>query len=298
MSVRSRLFLLAACSAAITGSARGQSPFATEVYLYQQGGPVVSDWYTGQPFNDPAAALGSPTIDTTGDDWSFPLSARLPVVPVSGPWRPFELVSIGEGGTLILKFDHPVTNDPANPYGMDFTIFGNARLATVQAPDGYWTYGDPNLTLVGEVSFAEPGIVSVSQDGQTWFTFTNAFADTAPALGRVYDPANPDTTLGDWNHWWGRPTNPLLPLDPAIGSVYGKTVAEVAMLYGESAGGNSFDIGVFPGLDWIQYVRIYNPLGSGFTTEIDAIADVAPLPEPAATLLMAVAAAILNRRRR
>ncbi|MBN2697546.1 MAG: T9SS type A sorting domain-containing protein [Bacteroidales bacterium] len=52
------------------------------------------------------------------------------------------LVSLGAfGGYLIFRFEHPVANDPGNPFGIDFTIFGN--------PAGNWS---------------EPGIVSVMKD--------------------------------------------------------------------------------------------------------------------------------------
>ncbi len=37
------------------------------------------------------------------------------------------LVSLGAfGGYLIFKFENPVENNPDNPYGIDFTVFGNA----------------------------------------------------------------------------------------------------------------------------------------------------------------------------
>ena len=45
------------------------------------------------------------------------------------------------GGYVIFRFDEPVANDPDNPYGVDFTIFGNAS--------GDWS---------------EPGVVSVMKD--------------------------------------------------------------------------------------------------------------------------------------
>jgi hypothetical protein len=52
------------------------------------------------------------------------------------------LVSLGSfGGNIVFGFDHPVMNDPANPYGVDFVIFGNPQ------PD-----------------WAEPGIVMVMKD--------------------------------------------------------------------------------------------------------------------------------------
>ena len=52
------------------------------------------------------------------------------------------LVSLGGfGGFIVLGFDQPVLNHPENPYGVDFTIFGN--------PSNNW---------------AEPGIVMVMKD--------------------------------------------------------------------------------------------------------------------------------------
>ncbi len=37
------------------------------------------------------------------------------------------LVCLGSaGGYIVFRFDRPVVNDPANPYGVDFTLFGNS----------------------------------------------------------------------------------------------------------------------------------------------------------------------------
>lgn len=35
-------------------------------------------------------------------------------------WQSSELVIVGAGGELTVRFDHPVENDPPNPYGIDF----------------------------------------------------------------------------------------------------------------------------------------------------------------------------------
>ena len=57
------------------------------------------------------------------------------------------LVSLGGfGGYVIVGFDQPVMNDPRNPYGVDFSIGGNAFVASYK---GVWT---------------EPGAVMVSRD--------------------------------------------------------------------------------------------------------------------------------------
>ena len=48
-------------------------------------------------------------------------------------------VSLGAfGGYVVFRFEQPVENDPRNPYGIDFTIFGNPM------PD----WSEPDLSLI------------------------------------------------------------------------------------------------------------------------------------------------------
>jgi hypothetical protein len=247
------------------------SPYAVAVIDYVEGIGAGS-------YNNPACSLGRPSVDTASDPWSMP-SGTTPVVPVYQPWTTDELASVGQGGRLTVAFDHRVENDPLNPYGLDFIMFGNAQQQI--GGGSIWANGNPNDTTVSGLVSSEPGIVSVSQDGQTWYTFASGpCADSfAPTLGRVYDPNNPDTSLGEWNLWWGTATDPTVPLDPNLSAAgfAGKTVAQIASSYGRSAGGTGFDIGAL-GLSWIQYVRVENPSSSGVVPEIDALADVAALP--------------------
>jgi len=275
--------------------------FATTWIDYQPQG-MINDWLAGAPFNDPNAALGRPTAQTTGDDWSIALDTAAPVVPVYPAFRHFELTYLGEGGHLTLAFSHPVSDDLNNPYGVDFIVFGNAPQAI--GAGQMWTNGDPSQVAVGPSGDSEPGIVSVSQDGITWYSFTNdpsfmpddanfiklaaetedgPFCDGfAPTLGRVYDPDHADASLGAWNQWWAEPTNPTLPLDPALSyaALGGQSVARVAQTYGDSAGGAGYDLAKLDipadpntGLKWFQYIRIDDAPGGG-SPEIDAVADV------------------------
>ncbi|MCH8969393.1 MAG: hypothetical protein IIA66_09795 [Planctomycetes bacterium] len=249
--------------------------YASKVVEYVPGEGIGVDFIDGQPFNNPETALGRPTVDTTGDGFNIPLDESVPLVAVNSAFRSFEMVSIGIGGHLTLTFDHPVQDDPCNPYGIDFIIFGNSfHISGGGQP---WANGDPNDTVVSGALFAEPALVSVSQDGMSWFTFFDGpFADDfAPTLGRIYDPENYDPELGKWNEWWGQPTDPTQPLDPDLvpANLGGLSVADAAEYYDGSAGGTGFDLAAL-GLDWIQYVRI-EPNGSGIP-EIDAVADVAP----------------------
>ena len=56
-------------------------------------------------------------------------------------------------------------------------------------------------------------------------------------------------------------------------------MAYYAYKYGYCAGGTGFDLSDV-GLDWFQYIRIDNPVGSGMTPEVDAIAAVDPDAPP------------------
>lgn len=259
------------------------SDFATEVTAYDRGDPVPYDWIWDVPFEEPESALGRPTVDTTGDWEAGPPSAAVTVLPVYAPFRVWELVSIGEGGYVILKFDHPVVDDPRNPCGVDFIVYGNASQSV--ASGAYWLNGDPNGTVVNSASvLTEASVVSVAQfydpaqpQNTVWYTFTNGpGADMwAPTLGRIYDenaPLDPPQ-----NGWWGDPTHPLIPFNPALtpADFQGGTVAHYAQRYGYGAGGTSFDVADV-GVGWFQYVRISNPPGSGVTPELDAVADVDP----------------------
>ena len=268
-------FALPVPAEACNAYAYDPNDFAAEVIYYDEGAGADLDWITSMPFNDPYNALGRPTIDTTGDNWNMPVSEIVPLVSVYPAFRSFELVTIGNGGELIVKFNCPVADDINNPYGIDFIVFGNSQQNTGL----YWKNKDPELfEITGSSVIEEPALVSVSQDGIFWYTFdpnTSPLADTfAPTLGRVYDPNNANQSIGQWNQWWGDPTDPTLPIDPNITShdLLGLTVAEAAQLYGDSAGGTGFDLADV-GLNWMLYVKV---TGNDYVTaEIDSIADVA-----------------------
>ncbi len=268
---------LVLCFAAIgMGYEYDGNDFATEVISYMKGTGAVLDYISNKPFDDPNRALGRPTVDTTGDNWNIPVSSIVPVVGVYSAFRSFELVSIGHGGQLILKFSHPVSDDRNNPYGIDFIIFGNAQQKAGQ----YWLNGNPATFIIGlSGAITEPAVVSVSQDGNNWYRYSNGpFADSfAPTFGRIYDPNHPDANIGSWNHWWGCPTNPTVPLGPNLtpASFLNKSVAYMSQVYGQSAGGTGFDLAQ-SGMEWIQYVRIdVNSDPNMPVPEIDSVADVA-----------------------
>jgi hypothetical protein len=269
LNIKTHTGFLVAClfiSAAALANDYDQNDFASEVIEYVQGTGVINDYLANKPFNDANTALGRPTLETTGDGLYMPPGQNVPVVPVYGPFRYFELVTVGNGGRLTVKFNHPVANDNNNPYGIDFIIYGNANQTI--AGGQHWTNGNPEQTTVSSSVSAEPGIVAVSQDGNNWHYFSSGpYADGfAPTASYEWDEVN---------NVWADELDPARPIDPNLtaAGLNGRTVSQVIALYNGSAGGTGFDIGLL-GLDWIQYVRIEDKPGSSLTTEIDAIADV------------------------
>jgi len=273
-------------------------PFASRVESYTKGGGIIFDTVTLQTqgkmvfFDDPATALGRPTVDTTGDNKGIAFTTSVPVVPVYGAFRHFEIVSLGSGGRLVLDFERPVYDNPENPHGAAFIVFGNAFQNF--GGNREWLHGDPANITVGATCEADGGFVEVSHNLVDWHFVSPVYDDPnlvgyaddfAPTLGRVYDPANPDTTtLGAGNQWWGGATDPTIPVDPSItpADIENMTVAQIAERYRGSAGGTAFSISGLPlpvdpdnKMKWFRYVRI-TPSHPYVFPEVDAVADVSP----------------------
>jgi len=240
------------------------APFATEVVSYTAGSNVPAG------YDDPTSSLGSPqrAPDSFGD-----------ITPFNSPYTADQVVSIGAGGELVVRFDHQVADDSLNPYGLDLLIYGNAFLGM-----DYDT-GLADGTLV----FSEPARVAVSQDGTTWFDAA-VFGDALfPTLAYSTNPNGPFGPGGS------NPTSYTRPVDPSLtpASFAGLDINQVAALYGGGGGGAGIDLAAL-GLPWIEYVRVWQPAGDVYASEIDAFADV---PEPAVATLFGVAALALTWRR-
>lgn len=249
--------------------ARASQPWATSVVSFNAGSGGQSG------YDLPESALGSPTrISGVGTGWDAP------VTPFAAPYLPEEVVSIGQGGWLTVQFDHPVVNDPANPYGIDLLVFGNSFFV------------DPTYTGTAAGIAAEGGVIEVSADGVTWKTVTGVGADGLFPMLAYSDLTDPyATTPGEIESDFTR------PVDPSFNPI-GKGFSEIVAGYAGSGGGAGVDIGVL-GLSEISFVRVSNPAGSGTSPEIDAFADVAPIPGPTTPIFGGLSAAcVIGRRRR
>ena len=242
-----------------SGSALASS-FASQVVSYTPGSNAQPGYF------DPNQALGSPGR-TTG---SGPFDGD--VTPFNAPYAASDVVSIGAGGSLVVRFDHPVADDAANPYGVDLLVFGNSFLGL-----------DFGTGLAdGTLIFTEPGAIAVSQDGVTWFDVPGLYADGSlfPTLA-YQDPPGPFDFGGTIPTSYTRPVNPAL----TAADFAGMTTAQIAALYGGSGGGTGIDLATL-GLPWIEYVRVSQLASDAWSTEVDAFADV---PEPELATLFGVA---------
>ena len=265
--------LLAACTLSPTQAA---DPWADAVVQYVQGGAVGSDWVTSEPFTNPQTALGEPTRFA-----GTPETFGTATTPFSSAYRSYEIVSLGAGGSLTLQFDEPLVDHPLNPYGIDLLIFGNSFYSIDFGAGTATGFIDVNI---GKIEVSANGLdyveISGGADGRFptvgYLDVTDPFADTAGAV------------LSDFT----KPVNPA-----SLANVAGLNTAQIIAAYDGSGGGSGIDL-AGSGLNSISYVRISNPVGSLRTIEIDALADVRAVPEPATIGLLALATIGISAMRR
>ena len=198
------------------------------------------------------------------------------VTPFNAPYAASDVVSIGAGGSLVVRFDHPVSDDAANPYGIDLLVFGNAFLGI-----------DFGTGLAdGTLIFTEPGQHRGESGRSHLVRRRQASTPTARCSRRSRTRTRPDP----FDFGGTIPTSYTRPVNPALTAAdfAGKTTAEIAALYGGSGGGAGIDLGAL-GLPWIEYVRVFQLAGDGCVDRRSTrFADV---PEPDARALLGVAGA-------
>src|SRR6266853_1857436 len=209
-------------------------------------------------FTNPAAALGEPSRITPGTFGGA-------VDPFDPPYLAGQLVSIGAGGSLTVKFGRPVLNHPRNRFDIDFIIFGNSGFIITNAfdPNTFDWIGTPATdgSLFGNNAGASR--VSVSRDGIIFYELN-------PALAPTVDSLLPTDGSGDFH----------TPPDPSLtqADFAGLTLEGIRALYYGSAGGAGYDIssaqdaqGRAMMLPEINYVRVEILSGKA---EVDGFAAV------------------------
>jgi hypothetical protein len=310
-TMRKKLSLLA-CAVLVSGGIASwaqASPYATELVY---ASPSLSG---NSLYNDPYAVLGAPATNFNSG-WGGKTSRVKLVEPAYNVGLNGEklITTLRRDQVIVVGFDNPIENDPRNPYGIDFLVFGNAMYTgsgSVSDATNMNTYMLSGGGVFNGGGWFEEALVSVSQgpeyEGQdplewTWYSFDEGpYGDGPyPTNSYLWDAENATwtDTLSDFT----RPVNP-----DVFGALYGQTnvsAADAIAAYQGSGGGTGFDLddlyelhGVQ--LDWIQYIKVE---GTALHKEgeIDAFADVAPVPVPGAIWLLGagvIALSGLGRRR-
>ncbi len=255
---------------------------------------------TSPLYNQVSNVLGHPAmgIFTSSPTYGDSGSTINPAYPAWSGGRLLSLVGDDEEGTpgfVTITFDHDVLDDPNNPFGIDFLVFGNAFGVRDSKENVQLTTDPLTVSFTGAGAY-ENALVEVSQDGETWYAYEDGpYADSfMPTLGYLYDPVAPDPCLFNGNLFWGRAARATRPVNPAcdFSSFAGLNLVQVCQRYDGSAGGTGFDLAELPlprngnGLKWIRYVRISSVEESndegdfGYNVpEVDAVADVAPVSD-------------------
>jgi len=246
--------------------------------------------FGGAPYDSAAAVLGRPTLKFNSAFTSATDIRRAKLIEASfnvGPSGEKLMTTLPAGSQITVRMGRPVVNDPQNPFGIDFIVFGNAFYSGGSPSDAT----NLNTTILGP-AFAEEVKVSVSPNGTDWFRY-----DSGPFGDGVF-PTNSYHWNTDAAAWTDVESDPTLPVNPALASqIAGKTASFVLdNIYAGSAGGTGFDLAA-SGFSSIQYIRVEG-LEDFDGGEIDAFADVRAVPEPGAALVAGILAISLLRRRR
>ena len=193
-------------------SVRAADPWADAIVSYDAGSDAL-------PGYDQVATVLGPPERYTGELGGWPAA----VTPFNPAWCSDEILSLGTGGHITVRFDEPLTDDPAHPFGVDLLVFTNSFFADVQYPDG----------VVGGFFGESPFNVSLSADGSTFVPLPGSYSSGLfPTLGYLdaapQDPS-PGTILTDFT----RPVDPTITLDDLMGQSY----AELLARYNGSGGG-------------------------------------------------------------
>ena len=252
-----RIIIILLGLAALPGASETRATqFAAEVVSYKSGVGFATDWSTGAGYTNKDAIVGPPARETPGK-WGGPIT------PFSPPYLLGQILSIGEGGEVTLKFGKPIRDESINPFGLDFLVFGGAGFTITNGDFGGGGGGITDGTLFGQADGETR--VSVSADGDAWFVLD-------PKRAPAFDAYHPTDGSGDF----GLPVNPAL----AKGDFAAGGLAMFTELYDGSGGGTGYDLGWAVdaagkpvALGQVRFVRLEVLSGKA---EIDAVSDVRP----------------------
>lgn len=245
--------VLLACAGFVVPTIAAEN-FASRVISYNPGTGIDSR------FTNTSAVLGEPSRVN-------PFTEA--VDPFNPPYGTNQVVSIGEGGSLVVQMEHPIFRTPRKPFGLDFIIFGNSGFIITNEFDltTFNWIGEPATD--GSMFGANDGntLVSVSADGVRFYPL-------APRNGPVVDTLFPTDATGGFD----LPVNPEL----AAADFAGATLANMRELYAGSGGGAGFDIsrshvqGAPVRLPFVHFIRVEVVSGKAEIDAFSAVARVAP----------------------
>ena len=242
------------------------SPFATDVLHYEPGEGAPS------AYRAPQSALGEPSRFIADESWPGVVSIFNP------PWLSTQIVSMGRGGSLTVRFDEPITDAPNHLFGIDLIVFGNCFFVDAAYPAGQF---GQSASVYGMGA----GRIEVSENGVDFYAIPDVLGDQLFPTQGYTDVGPQDSTPGASPTDFRRPVNPALTLSDFDGLSYQQAMA----LYDGSGGGTPIDLahavdaaGSPAGLTQARYVRVSH-VGEEGTTEIDAFAVV---PEPSIGLML------------
>lgn len=196
----------------------GHAQFAREVVHYDPGLGFATEFGSGLGYTNTATVLGAPSRSTAFGD------SESPVDPFSSPFTREQLLSLGTNGVLTVRLDSPIYDDPANPFGLDFVVFGNTGFVITNGD-----YSGGGITS-GAMFGANPGAtrISVSANGRDFFLLD-------PQRAPVVDGPYPTDGAGDF----------LRPVDPTLkeADFGGLGLAGIRARYAGSGGGTGYDLG-------------------------------------------------------
>lgn len=229
---------------------------------------------TAGPYNDPTAVLNRPALqfyDSFDGDVTDRVSIVDPPYNVT-PERKDVITEIKSGGQITVQLGRKVYHCPANPYGIDFIVYGNSFFEGISGASGPIS-DKTDLSIAELTSSAIAGhstVVSVSQDGTNWYTFP-AISTLFPDEAYRWDDTN--------SQWTEEQMNPNKPINPFLytNNFGGTTISSALDQFVGASGGTGYSLNALSNPPpWIQYVRIQP--GAGTYTVIDAIAAADPVP--------------------